>query len=193
MKHRRPGSTPVASTISGPGFDHADTGTASRRPAVASNRGQLTGQAHLHNHNLHTHSVTIPDAALYFATITPPILTGLHRLSTCGLPSPTGFSEGLLEKASVALTALDLSDSLDLRERSAGLRVLDELLAPAAGAMTRPVIRVPTPVGGWDRLGETCCSSLSGSCRKLDVDRRADGAGSCSGGAHRNHPPDSRH
>lgn len=40
----------------------------------------------------------------------------------------TGFTEVLATGSSAALTALDLSDSLDVRERSAGLRVLDQLL-----------------------------------------------------------------
>jgi len=40
----------------------------------------------------------------------------------------SGFIEGPVEGGSGALTALDLSDSLDVRERSAGLQVLDELL-----------------------------------------------------------------
>ncbi len=40
----------------------------------------------------------------------------------------TTFTEGLSAGSSAALTALDLSDSLDVRERSAGLRVLEQLL-----------------------------------------------------------------
>ena len=39
------------------------------------------------------------------------------------------FTDGLAAGSSAALTALDLSDSLNVRERSAGLRVLDQLLA----------------------------------------------------------------
>lgn len=39
----------------------------------------------------------------------------------------TAFTDGLAAGSSAALTALDLSDSLDVRERSAGLRVLDQL------------------------------------------------------------------
>lgn len=40
----------------------------------------------------------------------------------------TAFTDGLSSGGSAALTALDLSDSLDVRERSAGLQVLDQLL-----------------------------------------------------------------
>ena len=41
----------------------------------------------------------------------------------------TGFTGALSAGSSAALTALDLSDSLDVRERSAGLRLLEQLLA----------------------------------------------------------------
>ena len=39
------------------------------------------------------------------------------------------FSKGLSRGPSTALTALDLASSLDVRERSVGLKVLDRLLA----------------------------------------------------------------
>lgn len=45
----------------------------------------------------------------------------------------TEFTDGLSAGSSAALTALDLSDSLDVRERSAGLRVLEQLLAKMRG------------------------------------------------------------
>lgn len=44
------------------------------------------------------------------------------------------FTAGLSAGSSAALTALDLSNSLDVRERSAGLRVLSELLVPVRRA-----------------------------------------------------------
>ncbi len=46
----------------------------------------------------------------------------------------TGFTDGLSAGSSAALTALDLSDSLDVRERSAGLRVLEQLLTEMRSA-----------------------------------------------------------
>lgn len=46
----------------------------------------------------------------------------------------TSFSDGLAAGSTAALTAVDLSDSLDVRERSAGLRVLEQLLTQLRAA-----------------------------------------------------------